>query len=308
MKKTLRLLSFLLALLLLLSSCDLLPSTPSDTGNAQGNEQSPFYHEKLGEVPVYNGDPFVIVNNGVPTFTDEEKSTASYETYAPLDSLGRCGVCIASIGVDIMPTAPRESISSVYPSGWDNNPYDFVDGGYLYNRCHLIGFQLTGENANKNNLITGTRYLNIEGMLPFENMIADYVKDTENHVVFRVTPIYNENDLVASGVWMEAYSIEDEGEGISFSVYAFNVQPGVVIDYADGSNYATGEETPKKDETPSQGDQTEAGYVINKKSGVFHRPSCVGVKSMSAQNRVDSSASREALVEDGYRPCGTCDP
>ncbi len=177
------------------------------------------------------------INNNIPYFTEEELSvTESYEYYPELDELGRCGACIANIGIDLMPTESRGDISSVYPSGWVQAKYDFVDGGYLYNRCHLIGFQLAGENANEKNLITGTRYLNIDGMLSFENMIDDYVEETSNHVLYRVTPIFDGDNLVASGVLMEAYSMEDNGESIMFCVYAYNVQPGVVIDYATGES------------------------------------------------------------------------
>ncbi len=200
----------------------LFPSTPSYS---------------LDEIPAYSGEAYVTLENNKPRFTEEEITAESYEFYSPLDALGRCGVTEASIGRDLMPTEDRESIGSVKPSGWQTVKYDCVDGKYLYNRCHLIGFQLTGENANKQNLITGTRYLNIEGMLPFENMVADYVKETGNHVMYRATPVYDGNNLVASGVLLEGYSVEDEGEGICFFVYAYNVQPGVVINYADGTSH-----------------------------------------------------------------------
>lgn len=186
---------------------------------------------------------YIIINDGVPFFTDDEITTKSFETYGELDSLGRCTVCFACVGIDLMPTEARESISSVYPSGWkfngksNNNKYDFVDGGYIYNRCHLIGFQLTGENANEHNLITGTRYLNIDGMLSFENMIADAVKENGLHVMYRVTPIYDENNLVAEGLLLEGYSVEDNGETVEFCVFSPNVQPGVEINYATGENW-----------------------------------------------------------------------
>lgn len=192
----------------------------------------------LAEIPEYSGNPYVVLNANQPEFSESDMTTTSYEYYSELDSLGRCGVTTACIGQDLMPTGERESISSVKPSGWVNNPYDFVDGEYVYNRCHLIGFQLTGENANRNNLITGTRYMNVQGMLPFENMVADYIDETGNHVLYRVTPIFDGEDLVARGVQMEAWSVEDEGDGICFNVYCYNVQPGVVIDYATGENWA----------------------------------------------------------------------
>lgn len=191
---------------------------------------------KVSEIPPYAGEPFVVINEGQPMFRTEELVTEAYEYYSPLDELGRCGVTMACVGREIMPTEDRESISQVKPTGWVQNFYDFVDGEALYNRCHLIGFQLTGENANEKNLITGTRHLNVDGMLPFENMIADYVKETGNHVLYRVTPIYAGDDLVARGVQMEAYSVEDGGEGVCFHVFCYNVQPGVIIDYATGEN------------------------------------------------------------------------
>ena len=175
------------------------------------------------------------VNDNQPEFTEEELTTVSYEDYSELDELGRCQLAEACIGQDLMPTEARESISSVKPTGWKNKSYDTVDGGYVYNRCHLIGFQLTGENANEENLITGTRYMNVEGMLPFEDEVAAYIKETDNHVMYRVTPVFEGDDLVASGVQMQAESVEDDGVGISFNVYVYNVQPYVVIDYKTGN-------------------------------------------------------------------------
>ncbi len=193
------------------------------------------------DIPEYSGDPYVVLNNNLPDFTEEDKTTASFEIYGELDSLGRCTTAYANVGYDLMPTEKRGNISSVKPTGWHSVQYDHVDGKSLYNRCHLIGFQLTGENANKKNLITGTRYLNVEGMLPFENMIADYVKETNNHVLYRVTPVFQKDYLVADGVQMEAWSVEDDGEGICFHVFAYNVQPGVSIDYATGESWLTKE-------------------------------------------------------------------
>ena len=192
----------------------------------------------LEDIPEYTGEAYVAINGNQPFFTEADYTTASYETYSPLDGLGRCGVAEANVGQDLMPTEARGSISSVKPTGWHSSKYDFVDGKSLYNRCHLIGYQLTAENANKQNLITGTRYLNVIGMLPFENMVADYVHETDNHVLYRVTPIFDGSDLVARGVLMEAWSVEDNGEGVCFNVYCYNVQPGVEIDYATGDNWA----------------------------------------------------------------------
>ena len=201
------------------------------------NANVPESAESIEEIPAFSGEPYVAVNGNVPFFVEEEYTTESYEFYSELDELGRCGMTMACIGVDIMPTEERGNIGSVKPSGWHSVKYDCVDGKYLYNRCHLIGFQLAGENANKKNLITGTRYLNIEGMLPFEDMVADYVKETENHVLFRVTPIFEGDNLVATGVLMEGWSVEDSGESICFCVFAYNAQPGIVIDYATGDSH-----------------------------------------------------------------------
>lgn len=206
------------------------------------NKQEEFTAFTLSQIPEFSGDAYVVVNNGIPYFEASEITTSVFETYSELDALDRCGVAYANICKELMPTEDREKIGSVKPSGWtyngksNNNKYDFVDGKYIYNRCHLIGFQLAGENANKKNLITGTRYLNIEGMLPFENMVADYVKETNNHVLYRVTPIYKDNELAARGVLMEGYSVEDNGRGVKFCVFAYNVQPGVIINYSTGQN------------------------------------------------------------------------
>ena len=187
-------------------------------------------------LPEYSDSPYVIVNNNEPFFTENDMTADSFEYYGELDELGRCTVAYASIGKDLMPTEKRGSIGSVKPTGWHTVKYDIVDGKYLYNRCHLIGYQLTAENANKNNLITGTRYLNVDGMLLFENMVADYIKETNNHVLYRVTPIFTGDNLLADGVLMEAESVEDNGEGISYNVFCYNVQPGIKIDYATGDS------------------------------------------------------------------------
>ncbi len=255
----------------------------------------------LENVPPFSGEPYVAVNNNVPSFLPGELTTSSYEVYSPLDDLGRCGVASACVGVDLMPTEERESIGQVKPSGWQTVKYDCVDGKYLYNRCHLIGFQLTGENANKQNLITGTRYMNVEGMLPFENMVTDYVKETENHVLYRVSPVYDGDDLVARGVQMEALSVEDEGEGVSFNVYVYNSQPGVEIDYATGESWLEGEARPEEDEP-------EVSYILNTSSKKFHLPTCSGASSMKKENREEYTGSREDLIAQGYEPCGTCKP
>ena len=193
-------------------------------------------------IEAYSGNPVYKINNNVPFFTAEDYTTNSFEDYAELDDFGRCGVTYANICKEIMPTEDRGEIGQVKPSGWHTVKYDVVNGKYLYNRCHLIGFQLAGENANEQNLITGTRYLNIDGMLPYENMVAEYVKETENHVLYRVTPIFTGDNLVADGVLMEGYSVEDNGKGIQFNVFAYNVQPGVEIDYSTGESWLSGEQ------------------------------------------------------------------
>ena len=257
-----------------------------------------------GEIPVYTGSAYVALENNSPLFQDDEIKTKSYEFYSELDSLGRCGYAMACLGVDIMPTEDRESISSVKPSGWKQAEYDFVDGKMLYNRCHLIGFQLTGENANDKNLITGTRYLNVQGMLPFENMVADYVKETGNHVMYRVTPVYSGNELVARGVRMEAYSVEDKGDGILFHVYVFNIQPGVVINYADGSSK---EDDSAHIETSGSGVLSGA-YVLNVKSKKFHSAGCGQADSISNANRENYNGDRDSLIKRGFEPAGCCNP
>ena len=190
----------------------------------------------LSNLPVYSGEAYVELNNNVPNFGKSDLTTKTFEKYSELDDLGRCGVAYANVCEETMPTEKRGNIGMIKPSGWQTVKYDNVDGKYLYNRCHLIGYQLTAENANEKNLITGTRYLNIEGMLPFENLVADYVEETDNHVLYRVTPIFKGDNLLASGVQMEAYSVEDKGKGVSFNVYCYNVQPDIVIDYSDGSS------------------------------------------------------------------------
>ncbi len=211
---------------------DISENQPQDDVNA-GN-----YKVKLDSIPEFSGKAYVTVNNGVPGLTAADRTSKYFEIYSPLDYLGRCGVVNACLGRETMPTEERGQIGSVKPSGWQTVKYDFVDGKYLYNRCHLIGFQLSGENANNRNLITGTRYMNVQGMLPFENMVADYIKETNNHVLYRVTPVFKGNELVARGVQIEAYSVEDEGEGICFNVFCYNNQPGVTIDYETGKNRA----------------------------------------------------------------------
>ena len=271
--------------------------------------------EKPTGLPVFDGQPFVTINNNVPYFPANILDiTDPYEVYSELDSLGRCGAAFANVCKELMPTTDRESIGSVKPSGWQNAKYDNIDGKYLYNRCHLIGYQLAGENANPRNLITGTRYLNIKGMLPFENWVDDYVDETGNHVLYRVTPVYEGNNLVASGVLMEGYSVEDKGEGIMFCVYCFNVQPGIIINYSDGSSYAYVDGTatlPDEDEsdTVDNSDEEYDGYyVLNTHTMKFHKSTCPLCDSIAENNREAYLGDREDCIEDGYTPCGRCNP
>ena len=253
------------------------------------------------------------VNDNQPEFTEEELTTVSYEDYSELDELGRCQTAEACIGQDLMPTEARESISSVKPTGWKNKSYDTVDGGYVYNRCHLIGYQLTGENANEENLITGTRYMNVEGMLPFEDEVAAYIKETDNHVMYRVTPVFEGDDLIASGVQMQAESVEDDGAGISFNVYVYNVQPYVVIDYRTGENWE-GDEIAEPEGKWADGTEAEPSdtkeqmYILNKNTKKFHKPECSGAKKIKAKNKGEYTGSRQTLIDEGYEPCGNCNP
>ena len=276
---------------------------PSDGGQTNVIPSPNTPQTDDGEIPEYSGEPFVEINGNVPIFGAEELIDRSYEYYSELDEYGRCGAATACIGKDLMPTEERENISHVHPSGWHSVRYDFINGESLYNRCHLIGFQLTGENANVKNLITGTRYLNIEGMLPFENMIADYVRETGNHVLYRVTPVFERNELVARGVILAAKSVEDDGEGILFNVYAYNVQPGVIIDYK------TGKSTYDPDYDPETGKKDVVGeYVLNTSSMQFHLPSCSEVAAVGAANKRVYKGSRYQLILDEYEPCGSCKP
>lgn len=263
-------------------------------------EDADTEHADPGQAPEAPDAPYKILHDNIPEFTEDEITTESFEEYAELDELGRCQTAVACIGVDLMPTEERGSISRVKPSGWDSVKYDCVDGKYLYNRCHLIGYQLSGENANPNNLITGTRYLNVEGMLPFENEVAEYVKETENHVMYRVTPDFQGDNLVANGVQMEALSVEDNGDGISFNIYAYNIQPGIVIDYATGKS--------AEGTLEAASDVSGAAYVLNTNTMKFHLPSCGSVKRIQEAHREDFNGDREELLEKGYEPCGQCNP
>ena len=285
----------------------------------------------LREIPAYSGTPYTEVNGNQPYFTEEELTTQSFETYSELDSLGRCGMAYANVGQDLMPTEPRGEIGAVKPSGWHLVKYDNVDGKYLYNRCHLIAYMLAAENANPQNLITGTRYLNVQGMLPFETKVCDYIKNTGNHVLYRVTPIFDGDNLLADGVLMEAYSVEDAGEGICFCVFAYNVQPGIGIDYATGDNWAESSGTYQSTaasvavETPVPQPETdtavqitpessvsqesrETTYVLNTNTKKFHYPTCSSVDDMKEKNKQIYTGSREEVINMGYVPCKRCNP
>ena len=310
-KRYTSILALLLAILLLFTACA--------DGN-QGGSSSPADIPSGGNAT----SPYAVVNDNVPYFEDSEITDEAFESYSELDALGRCGVAFACIGVETMPTEDRDfSLSSVTPSGWEYNgksnnntyPTSIVPGGYIYNRCHLIGFQLTAETTNRKNLITGTKYLNIEGMLPFENMVADFIKETGYHVMYRATPIYEEYNLLASGVMLEAYSVEDSGEGICFCIYAYNVQPGIYIDYYDGSSRLDGTTPPVLDEGEGDGDETDIPdtdgitYILNTKSKKIHLSSCQYAKNIKEENKQETTKSLKALTEqDGYSACGTCKP
>lgn len=267
----------------------------------------------IAAIPAYSGQAYVEVNGNIPYFEDSELSAESYEYYSELDSLGRCGVCMASIGRDIMPAEERGEIGSIRPSGWHTVKYaGIIDGNYLYNRCHLIGYQLAGENANTDNLITGTRYMNVEGMLPFENMVADYVLKTDNHVMYRVTPVFEEDNLVADGVLIEAKSVEDNGAGISFNVFCYNVQPGIIINYKNGDSkaddsYIAVEENQRKE---------TGAYAVNSKNGKIHRTGicpATGNDENAMKSPVYFGSYEEAEAyslsiapEQDKRKCGNC--
>ncbi|MEO2238371.1 DNA/RNA non-specific endonuclease [Dorea sp. YH-dor226] len=299
----------------------------ADVGNTEGIADA----EDVDSVPEYEGDAYVTLNQNEPEFEQADMTTEAFEEYSELDDLGRCGEAYANICQEIMPTEERGAIGMVKPSGWHTVKYnDLIDGNYLYNRCHLIGYQLAGENANEENLITGTRYLNVEGMLPFENMVADFVEETGYHVLYRVTPVYEGDDLVAVGVQIEALSVEDEGEGICFNVYCYNVQPGITIDYSDGessrSEHAEEEvrlaEEKKEERRGDQETQAsvqekavsgetvseETTYILNTNTKKFHRPDCGSVDTIKEQNKKEVAQSREELIKEGYDPCGRCNP
>lgn len=294
--------SLLLSLSLLFGGCSADESTnknirmSNETSDKLSDTPSTSYD--LESIPEYSGEPYVTIHDNVPFFSEEEFTTDAFETYSELDDLGRCGTAYANICEEIMPTEKRGKIGMIKPSGWHTVKYTGIDGNYLYNRCHLIGYQLSAENANEKNLITGTRYLNVTGMLPFENMVADYVNETGNHVLYRVTPIYNQENLVADGVLMEAQSVENDD--LAFCVYCYNVQPGIEIDYHTGDSKSSETEQPSK--------TSEDLYVLNRNTKKFHRPNCSSVQDIKPKNKQEFSGNTKALIQQGYSPCKNCNP
>lgn len=264
----------------------------------------------LDAIPAYDGKAYVAVNNNEPFFTDSDMTTTAFENYSDLDSLGRCGVAYANICKDIMPTEERGKIGMIKPSGWHTVKYDVIKDRYLYNRCHLIGYQLAGENANPKNLITGTRYLNVEGMLPFENLVADYVNNTGNHVLYRVTPMFSGSNLVANGVLIEAKSVEDNGGGILFNVYCYNVQPGVGINYENGDSWldgttgsaSSGSDTSATENSDADSSNSETMVHITATGKKYHRAGCWTLKKSDTEVTLDEAKSM------GLSPCGICNP
>lgn len=263
--------------------------TPSETADG------------IDAIPEFSGAPYVELCGNRPEFTEEEIKAEAFETYSELDELGRCQTAFANICRELMPEEERGNIGMIKPSGWQTVKYDFVDGKYLYNRCHLIGYQLAGENANEKNLITGTRYMNVQGMLPFENKVAAYAEETGNHVLYRVTPVFEGDNLLAKGVRMEAYSVEDQGRGICFHVFVYNSQPGVQINYANG-------ESSVSEEDRGEEKAIEADYILNRNTHKFHLPDCDSVADMKEKNKVHFAGDREEAVSQGYEPCKRCNP
>lgn len=289
-----KLLMAVLAVFVLLCGCDqIIIHYPTERVSDHHSEID------MTAIPAWDGEPYVIVDGNEPGFTVEDLTTDSFEQYSTLDELGRCGTAYACISQALMADEERNSIASVTPTGWINREYEFVDGRYLYNRCHLLGFQLTGSSANKRNLITGTRYLNIQGMLPFENQVADHVRDYAHHVLYRVTPVFQDEELVCRGVQMEGYCVEcGSDDPFMFHVFCYNIQPGVEIDYA------TGESTFSEIGLNSE----KVPYILNKSSQKFHAPQCASAASISDKNREEVTCTREELIYRGYDPCGVCKP
>lgn len=263
----------------------------------------------LADIPQFSGQPYVEINNNVPFFEENEKTTNAFQHYFELDELGRVTMAYGSLGQEILPEEERGDISSIHPTGWVQNRYECIkDGQALYNRCHLIAFSLSGQNANPKNLMTGTRYMNVKGMQPFESKTLDFIRNTNMHVMYQVTPMFDGDNLVANGVLMQAKSVEDNGQGLSFNVFCYNVQPGVGIDYKTGENWLEENLSTTSASNPSQSDQQAKDYVLNTRSHKFHDPSCDSVSDMAPRNRQDVHESKESLLAQGYSPCQRCNP
>ena len=289
-----------------------------------GSEQTNEVSQKtisIDNIPPFSDSAYIAINDNIPQFAESEITTTAFETYGELDYLSRCTTALACLGTETMPTDERGKIGSIKPSGWQSVKYDIVDGKYLFNRCHLIGWQLSAENSNKQNLITGTRYMNTEGMLPFENMVADYIKETNNHVMYRVTPIFSGTELVARGVQIEAYSVEDKGEGVCFNVYCYNNQPNIEIDYSNGDSYlAIGQtatddveatedtEATQSQQVDNKPEQNSGTFILNTNSMKFHSADCPSANDIKEQNKSTYTGDREYLIQSGYSPCGKCKP
>lgn len=313
----------LLSLCLLLTGCNKVVDVPSTTENVtieitseisttetvdESTQTTTEVNDNLYLASNYTSSPFVEINNNVPFFKDSDLTTTSFEFYSDLDELGRCGEAYACIGTDIMPTEKRGEIGHIKPSGWHTVKYDkeIISDMYLYNRCHLIAFMLAGENDNELNLITGTRYMNVTGMLPFEDEVHDYlINNPSNHVMYRVTPIFTGNNLVAEGVLMEAYSVEDNGSGVKFCVFCYNVQPGITIDYATGESNLSSDTTVVEETTTEKSNNIET-FVLNTNSGKFHTPDCESVQSMSEKNKKEITSTYDDMINNGYTPCKNC--
>lgn len=289
----------------LLQGCAAQPEEPHIS--VTENTEAPIHVPEQTEYPSYTGEAFVTVHDNIPFFTEEELTDQTYESYSNLDELGRPGIATACLGLDTMPSEQEErgAIGMIKPAGWQTVKYpDIIPDRYLYNRCHLIGWQLSGENANELNLITGTRYLNVTGMLPFENQTADYIRSTENHVMYRVTPVYTGSNLVCDGLLMEAQSVEDDR--LSFCVYCHNVQPGIVIDYATGNSHADGVISLEAEDTAESADETH--YILNTNSGKIHTPDCPSAAKIADHNKKDYYGEMSGLLSDGYTACQQCHP
>lgn len=294
MKKCIK--NYIIPLFLVLMLCGCNPSLDTISSNDSSVSENDI---------AYSGIAYVEKNGNIPQFDADEYTTEAFEHYSELDFLGRCGVAYANICKELMPTEERGQIGSVKPSGWHTVKYNgIVDGNYLYNRCHLIGFQLAGENANEKNLITGTRYMNVDGMLPFENMVADYVQKTDHHVLYRVTPIFDGGNLVASGVQMEAASVEDDS--IRFNLFVYNIQPGITIDYSTGDSWLT-EDSSGSSVGADKAEKNQT-YILNKNTKKFHLPDCEYVSDIKPQNRSETTLSYDELVSYGNEPCRKCHP